>query len=428
MRQDAASGKEAATLVRVLEKSGNRSLVELTPQTGRTHQLRVQLATAGAPIVGDQMYGGAPARRLMLHARELGLVHPTTAQPITIASPPPDVLRQALTGEVDPYDDANTLDALLREAAAKRYGIVSSLDTDVVRLANGAGDGLPGVAVDAYGDHLVVHLSEDLSESARTTLFNVLLRLGASSVYVKYRPKHASRIVDARREEFAPKRPMRGESAPEAFLVHERGMPFEARLGDGLSTGLFLDQRENRVRVREWAKGARVLNLFAYTGSFSVAAVLGGARATTTVDVSRGITEWAERNLKRVGADPKQHVVIEADCFNYLEQAAARKERFDLVVLDPPSFATTKTSRFSADGGYRALAAQALKIIDTGGRLLACTNHQGIVMAKFRRFLHEASRDAGVTVSQMKSLPSPEDFPPAPGFEPHLKCVVLRLA
>lgn len=426
-RKGPARGKEAVTEVRVVSREGDRSLVELTPKTGRTHQLRVQLAASGAPIVGDTIYGGAPASRLMLHARRLELAHPTTGRPLVVESPTPPALDEALRGSA-PALDVSSIEKKLREAAAKRYGIAARNDTDAFRIANGAGDGLPGVAVDAYGDYVVVHFSEDLSEPTQAAVFDAALALGAAGVYVKHRPKHASRIVDTRRDSFAPREAVRGANAPEAFLVLERGIPFEVRLGDGLSTGIFLDQRDNRALVRELSSGLRVLNLFAYTGSFSVAAALGGAARTTTVDVSRTVTAWTERNLARVGASAEKNVVIDADCFSYLAEAATRSERFDLVVLDPPSFATTKTSRFSADGGYRGLAALAYRILAPGGKLLACTNHQGIVMAKFRRFLHEAARDAGVTVAQMKNLPPPEDFPPPPGFEPHLKSVLVRIA
>lgn len=426
-RSRPSAGKEAVTFVRVLSQRAGRRLVELSPQTGRTHQLRVQLAAAGAPIVGDTLYGGAPAQRLMLHATRLELSHPSSGAPLVISSPVPRALAEALSTEPSPLDLAS-LDATLRAAAQKRYGIVAAGDTDALRIVNGAADGIAGVAIDAYGDHLVVQITEELPAEAREAVLDAALSLGAAGVYVKNRPKHASRIVDARREEFAPREPVRGSAAPEAFVVHEHGVPFEVRLGDGLSTGLFLDQRENRTRVRAWSRGARVLNLFAYTGSFSVVAALGGATTTTTVDVSRTVTEWTRRNLARVGADPERHVVIDADCFSYLAEAATRSERFDLVVLDPPSFATTKTSRFSADGGYRGLAALALRLLDRGGRLVACTNHRGIVMAKFRRFLHEAARDVGVEIAQMKNLPPPADFPPAPGLEPHLKCVVARVA
>jgi 23S rRNA (cytosine1962-C5)-methyltransferase len=283
--------------------------------------------------------------------------------------------------------------------------------------------------VDVYGDYLVVSISSEEAEGAREAILDAAAKLGARGVYVKVRPKHASVIVDSRRGDYAPRAAVRGESAPESFcIIYELGLPFEVRLGDGLSTGIFLDQRENRRRVRDQAKGKRVCNLFAYTGAFSVAAAAGGALETATVDVSKSALEWARRNLDAVGADAKSHAVIEADALVWLKSAARGDARYDLVILDPPSFATTKQTRFSAANDYRSLAALAMGVIAPGGRLLACTNHRGIVRAKLRRYLHEAARDAGRSVAQMKDLPDPLDFPPEPGREPAMKSVLVTLA
>jgi 23S rRNA (cytosine1962-C5)-methyltransferase len=332
---------------------------------------------------------------------------------------------------------------LLGEAADRRYALAHAGDTTAFRLVHGGGDGLPGVAVDVYGGHLVVSLSSEEAERARDALLDAAFRLGAApggpprvrGVYLKIRPKHASVIVDSRKDDYAPRGAVRGESAPEAFTILEHGLPYEVHLGDGLSTGIFLDQRENRRRLRAQsasaggggasaASGARVLNLFAYTGAFTVAAVAGGARATVSVDVSRGAMAWARRNLDAIGADPAAHLLVEADVFPWLKAAARAGERFDIVVLDPPSFATTKQSRFSAESDYGRLAALAFQVLAPGGLLLACTNHRGISRAVLRRRVREAAREAGRGLAQLKDMPDPSDFPPEPGAEPHLKSVL----
>jgi 23S rRNA (cytosine1962-C5)-methyltransferase len=427
----ARRGQVAITRWRVLRAGprGERVLLELSPETGRTHQIRAQLAAVGAPIAGDGMYGGPPARRLLLHAAALALAHPASGRPTTFRAPVPAAFEDWVRG-VDPaaaLGDAGRVEALLREAADQRYGVARLPDTDGLRLANGGADGLPGVAVDLYGEHLVVSLSSPEAEAAREAILDAAMRLEPKGVYLKVRPKDSSRVVDTRREELAPREPVRGEAAPEAFTVHELGLPFEVRLGDGLSTGVFLDQRENRRRVREMARGLRVLNLFAYTAPFTVAAVAGGARASTTVDVSRGALAWARRNLDAASADPAAHEIVEADAIPWLEAAAKNGARFDLAILDPPSFATTKQSRFSAESDYRPLAARVFAVLAPGGRLVACTNHRGIPRLKLRRLLHEAARDAGRDVVQMKDLPEPADFPPEPGRECHLKSVLVVL-
>ena len=421
-------GQEAVTRWHIVRRSGDRTLVELSPETGRTHQLRVQLAARSAPIAGDTRYGGPPARRLMLHATSLALRRPATGRPTTYRAPIPAAFETWLAGEATSLRDTDAIERALREAADRRYGVSRLANTDAFRLANGAGDGLPGVSVDRYGQHLVVSISGEEAEAAQDRVLDAAARLGGAGVYLKVRPKHASRIVDSRRDEFAPRAAVRGDDAPEAFTVHELGLPFEVHLGDGLSTGIFLDQRENRRRVRELAAGARVLNLFGYTGAFSVAAAAGGARSTVTVDVSRGALAWAGRNLAAAGVDPEKHALAEADALVWLKHAASTTARYDLVLLDPPSFATTKTSRFSAESDYRAIATLALRVLAPRGKLLACTNHRGIVRAKLRRYLHEAAREADRRVVQMKDLPDPVDFPAEPGHEAHLKSILVSVA
>jgi 23S rRNA (cytosine1962-C5)-methyltransferase len=423
-----ARGGEASVLrYRVLERRGERTLLEIRPEPGSPIDLPAQLAAEGTPIAGDARRDGPPAHRLGLHLAALTLRHPQNGRTVTIKSPLPAFFSDWLEGR-DPLGDASTVERLLREASERRYNAFRSPDTDVFRLANAEGDGLPGVTIDVYREHLVVSLYDDTALAARDTILDGAFALGPAGIYLKLRPKHASRIVDGKSEQFAPKEPVRGAPAPEPLIVHELGLPYEARLGEGLSTGVFLDQRENRRRVREMSKDLTVLNLFAYTCPFTVAAAAGGAKKTVSVDVSRGALEWARKNLDRIGADPEAHLLVEADAIKWLDKGAERHGPFDLVILDPPSFATTKHTRFSAESDYKKLAAACLRVLGPSGRLLACTNHKGIGHQKFRRSLHDAARDAARDVAQMKDLPDPDDFPPAPGGEAHLKSVLVTLA
>lgn len=422
----AREGTLSTISFRVVERHGPRTLLALTPEPGCVIDLPAQLGAEGAPLVGDLERGGQAAHRLGLHLRELVLVHPENQRPLKIEAPVPGFFRDWLDG-TDPLGNVDIVGRRLREAAERRLGIGRLAGTDCFRLANAEADGVPGVTVDRYGDFLVLSLYDERAVAARDVLFDAAMTLGATGVYVKNRPKHASRIVDGHREEFAPKDPARGTAHPEPFLVQELGLPFEVRLGDGLSTGIFLDQRENRRRVREMAKGLSVANLFGYTGAFSVAAAAGGAKSTLTVDVSPSVLEWAQTNLARIGADPAQHRVLEADVMKWLEHGAKKDGPFDLLILDPPSFATTKHSRFSAESDYKKLAAMAMRVLAPTGRLLACTNHKGIGSGKFRRMLQEAAREAGRTITQMKDWPDPDDVPAEPGKDVQLKSVFVVL-
>jgi 23S rRNA (cytosine1962-C5)-methyltransferase len=432
---------DAVTHVRVVDRRENRALLELVLETGRTHQARVQLAHAGAPIAGDVLYGGAPAPRLMLHARALGLNHPTTGRRMRIEAPvPADFEGWVSKGNLGEgiYDDAAALERALRRALERRWGLGRSSGgpnaTTAFRLLNEDGDATPRLAVDVYGDWLVAQLHagegpwSDASRRERT--LDALVALGFDGVYLKVRPKQANLLVETRREEVAPRAPVRGEPAPDELEILEEGCPHLVRLGDGLSTGLFLDQRDNRRRVRVMSAGQSVANLFAYTCGFSLAAALGGARRTVSVDASLAALERGRAGFAHAGVvDDAAHTFVAADVFAWLERTEKRKELFDVVVLDPPSYSALKRGgRFVADKDYEGLAEAALRVLSPRGRMLACTNHRGISRSRFRKILFDAARAAEREVAQIKDLGSQPDFPDGPTREPHTKSALVTLA
>lgn len=435
-------GKEAVTGVRVLERHADRAMLALELRTGRTHQARVQLAHAGAPIAGDALYGGAPASRLMLHADGLALIHPATRRPVHLQAPTPVELGNWVAHgclEDAVYDDAAALDRALGRALERRWGLGRSngfganRETTAFRLVNEGGDALPRLAVDVYDSWLVAQFYGDdgpwADAARRERVLDHLAALGFDGVYLKIRPKQANLLGDARRRELAPAFPARGTAAPDEIAIVEEGTPLRVRLGDGLSTGLFLDQRNNRRRVRELAAGKTIANLFSYTCAFTVAAALGGAKRTVSVDASAAALERGRANLAHSGRlEGADHVFVATDVFSWLSRAARSDQRFDLVVLDPPSYSTTRRGRFVADEDYASLASAALTILAPCGQLLACTNHRGISLVRFRRILRDALRGARREASQMKDLAEPSDFPPAPGGEGNMKSVLVTVA
>ncbi len=431
--------KEAVTHVRVRGRQGDRALLELDLETGRTHQARVQLAHAGAPIAGDVLYGGARAPRLMLHASALSLVHPTRGGRARFEAPVPAdfdaFLARGDLGEAV-YDDDAALGRALERALERRWalgrGDTGPRATTAFRLVNEEGDGLPRLAVDVYDAWLVAQLYGDdgpwADRARRERVLDRLHALGFDGVYLKIRPRQANVLVDTRREDLAPAAPVRGAAAPAELDVVEEGMPLRVRLGDGLSTGVFLDQRGNRRRVRELVAGASVANLFAYTCAFTVAAALGGAERTVSVDASAAALERGRDNLALAGVlERGEHAFVAGDAFAWLGRAARRHERFELVVLDPPSYSTTRRGRFVADSDYTDLAAEAMTIVAPGGSLLACTNHRGISPQRFRRVLFDAARKAGRDVLQLRDMPEGADFPVAAGAVTNMKAVLARL-
>jgi 23S rRNA (cytosine1962-C5)-methyltransferase len=412
-------------------------MLELSLETGRTHQARVQLAHAGAPIAGDTLYGGPPAPRLLLHAGALSLDHPVKGKRVRFEAKLPGDFRAWLSsgslGEAI-YDDLAMLAAALGRALERRWGLGRSEATTAFRLINEEGDALPRLAVDVYDAWLVAQLygTEEGSPWAdaarRERVLDGLAALGFDGVYLKMRPRQANVLVDTRREDLAPKLPVRGSPAPDELTVLEEGLPLQVRLGDGLSTGLFLDQRGNRLRVRGMAGGKSVANLFAYTCGFTVTAAAGGAVRTVSVDASLTALERGRQNLAHAGLLAEgEHVFVGEDAFAWLARAAKRGDRFDVIILDPPSYSSTKRRRFVADSDYSELAALALGILAPHGVLLACTNHRGISGSRFRKMLFEAGRQAKRELTQVKDMAALPDFPTA-GGEGNMKSALVRLA
>lgn len=416
----ATGGKHARASYRILERHGERALVELEPETGRTHQLRVQLASRGLPIAGDRLYGGHPAERLMLHARRVEI--PVLRVAFDAREPPE--LKRFVSGADHELGDPAMLHAKLLDAGTRRSPLC--VDHDVFRVVNDVGDLLPGLVVDRYGDYLVLSTSSEECFQRRLEIAETLVRLGARGVYLKVRARADLRRLPV--EEVAPKEPLAGEAAPEVLEVHEGPLRLRVRLGVGLSTGLFVDQRGNRRRIRESSMDARVLNLFSYTCSFTAAAALGGARETVSIDVAGPALAEGRQNLALHGLDPARHRFIKEDAVRYLERAARRGERFDLVILDPPSFATKKRGgTFRAERDYGGVAALSIALLSEGGRLLAVTNHRGTSVGALRKLLRAAAERAGRKIEAIRDQASQLDCPEHPDGPFPSKSVLLTV-
>jgi 23S rRNA (cytosine1962-C5)-methyltransferase len=420
--------KRARTRAVVRARRGERMQLELGCDTGRTHQLRVQLAHEGAPIAGDRLYGGARALRLLLHAERLALRHPQGGHQVSLCAAPPLEIEDWLAhGARDALSEPQLLARAIELAIESRYRLgrarTAAAPTTAFRLFHRAADGADELAIDLYADFLVVHLFGAEAEAREPALLDALARLGPAGIYVKRHPRQKNELVEPRDARYAPPAPLRGDAAPEELVIYEHGVPFGVRIGDGLRTGLFLDQRENRARVRALAAGKRVLNLFAYTSGFSVAALAGGAREAVCIDASAAALAWGRRNVERIGAGDR-HRAWHADAFAALGELARKRERFDLIVLDPPSYSKTRNRRFVARNDYAALCESCLRVLAPSGALLACINHHGTSQAKLRRDLHAAARAAGRTIAQLKDQPTQLDFPSEQDAEPHSKSVL----
>ncbi len=424
-------GKLAIAHARATQTLERRALIEVKLETGRTHQIRVQLAHRSASIAGDPLYGGARAPRLMLASIGITLPHPERGT-ITITRPAPELFSRWVEGRLTAEDAWH---AALPIAIERRADLFARAQRDhreattAFRLVSESGDGVPGLAIDVYGDHLVVHLHDCALDEA--VILDALAPLGAAGVYLKRRPKKAQDLSKKELEDHAPSTPVRGDPAPEETVVRENGVAFHARLGDGMSTGLFLDQRENRRRVRAMSAGKSVLNLFSYTCAFSVAAAVGGARSTLSIDAAQRALDRGRENLALAadgieGFTPEAHRFVTDDAFDVLTRLAKRGERFDLVCVDPPTFSTTKRTRWTSGKDWVGLFAKVLAVVAEGGAVLATSNDRRMTQVGFRAHARAGAERAGVTLARVVDLAPPLDFRAGPGEPPLLKGVLIE--
>ena len=420
-----AKGRPVELKVRVVKRVAERTLLEV--KTGRINlRLICQvLADAGYPVAGDNERGGPAAWRLVAELSGLG-IRPGEGEAERAWQVPPSPGIQAWLrhgGLGVALSDAELLGPVLDEAMQRRWPLIGAEDQEggdgAFRWVHREADGVRGLGLDVYGDHLVVHLYESLDEEGEETLLELLSGYGFESVYLKRRPKQANDIVDAKAANLSPSEPVRGGGDTLTSVV-EHGVRYPVALGDGLSTGIFLDQRENRRRVKALASGKEVLNLFAYTGAFSIAAAAGGAVLTVSVDASRSALERAETALEGM---PGEHRFSREDVFAFLRGT----RQFDLVLLDPPTYSKVGDRRWRSGAQWEELAAMALGAVRRGGALLACSNDSRMSGAAFHRRLLKAAESAGRSVERIEAGGLDFDFPPHPVRGAHLKSIWLEV-
>jgi 23S rRNA (cytosine1962-C5)-methyltransferase len=212
---------------------------------------------------------------------------------------------------------------------------------------------------------------------------------------------------------------VRGNPAPVELEVSEDDLKFVVDVTAPLSTGLFADLREGRRAVRQWAKGRRVLNLFSYTGAISVYAQAGGASEVCAIDVAAKAHARARRNFSASGFDPEKPEHIVGDVFKVLARFVERGRTFDMVVVDPPAFASAAArggKPWSAMRDYAELITAALEVLAPGGLLAAASSTHKMSAEEFDRALAEGAMAAGTRLQVIDRRPLPADFPTVPGF------------
>jgi len=300
--------------------------------------------------------------------------------------------------------------------------------TTAFRLFNGEGDGLPGLVCDVYGDAAVIRL--DGEGPGNFWDARGIAEWAAENLSLRCVIERRDRRRQGKKQGEARECILVGDAPGEPIPFVENGVHFKVDIRRGQKTGFFLDQRENRQRIGNFARGKRVLNVFGYTGGFSVYAGLGGADHVTTVDLANPAVEMADYHWQLNELHPARHKAITADAFEFLAASAKGKKMWDLVILDPPSFAPSKDTVSKGLSAYRNLAAAGVNVTAPDGllALASCSSHVNLEMflescEKGLSMGHRQGRVLGI-YGQPADHPSPLVLPE---FR-YLKFVLLKIS
>ena len=322
-----------------------------------------------------------------------------------------------LAARVFRHDDGALDAAWMRErvgeALALRDAVIED-GTTCCRLIHGENDGLPGIRVDDWAGHLVVTLDSPAVGGLVAPLLDAIAALRVvHSAHLCYRPDPRETLDPGA---FSPPPGVLRGSDPGEVVVAERGVRLAVHPAQGPDVGAYMDMREVRRFLQPYWRGRRVLNTFAYTGAFSVAALAAGAAEAVSVDLSRPYLDGLRRNLELNGLSVADDAILEEDVFKALDRLRRTGRRFDAVVLDPPGFSHGPGGTWSAGQDYPRLVAGAARVLDPGGWLVAALNVGRIAPRAFRGMVSDGLKKAGRGAREVAFLGAAPDFPAAVSF------------
>lgn len=293
------------------------------------------------------------------------------------------------------------------------------------RLVHAESDGLPGLIVDQYGDHLVVQFLTAAIEPWRDLIVQALAELtGIRIIYERS-------DVDVRGLEGLDERVgvLSGDEPPERVEIIENGLKFLVDIKHGQKTGFYLDQRGNRAAMAEFAEEKSVLNCFSYTGGFTVYGLQSGAESVLSIDSSQDANDLALENIRLNGLDERKARFTTGDVFKELRTLRDSGQSFDLIVLDPPKFAATAAQEDKAARGYKDINLLAFKLLKPSGILFTFSCSGGVSRALFQKIVADAALDAGMNAAIIRQLSQGPDHPIALNFPEgeYLKGLVCKL-
>ncbi len=371
-------------------------MIDVVLAPGRERSVRRRhpwiLSGAVARVEGDAV-PGAWARVMSAEGEVLGFGHFSPASTLRV--------RLLTLGKEAPAE--GFLEARIAEAVGRRAANPRLRGTDALRLVNAEGDGLPGLVADRYRDVVVVRLTSAGMVRRREAVASALRQASGAAVGFERADSAAARREGVPAQQGV----LWGEAAPEPPWIDERGRRFRVDVVSGQKTGFYLDQRDARDLVESVAAGRRVLDLFAYSGGFSVAAARGGARHVTLVESSAGALDLARENL--AANAPDLDVRFErADVYRFLR---ADEAQYDLICIDPPPLARRRRDVNRATRAYKDALLYSLRRAAPGAWLLAfaCTHHVGADL--LAKVAHGAALDAGRPLRVLQRFGQPADHP-----------------
>ena len=391
------SALEASTDFKRLAVTDDFALWVATPHAGRNHQIRIHAGTLGLPLLGDEKYGGEKFPFICLHNRRIEFPNG-----VVIESNPPVWFEN-----LELLKDERYIKALFEIDRRNRLFANSAR---CLRWVHPKTNGLD-YALDLFDSHVVLSWYGERWSETDEKMFERLAESVGRKLLVKF---------------MAPKLKASAESVPLAtrWTVLEGEIKHQLRMDSGQAPGLFLDQRLQREWVRENSKGKTVLNLFSYTGGFSVAAVMGGATAVASVDSNKSMLNWARENFALNGLDADAHTFLCRDVVTFLDQAVSKAVKFDIVVCDAPSFSRSEKGLFKIEVELENLIKKSVELLAPGGELLFSLNAESIFVDDVRRTVLKIKKDLKLSKLEISSVQPSLDFE-LPGEAPGLKSFLI---
>ncbi|GJM25246.1 MAG: hypothetical protein DHS20C16_16610 [Phycisphaerae bacterium] len=417
--------------IEMLDSTKDRHVARCNTGASSFEEVRKAFRLGGLSIEGDQFITARKAEkpkqlqpRPLVHLEQLTFPHPFEKnRELNVRAPIPGPFLEVVRS-------GSQRNVHLNSALSIRLSVLLEKETDCLRLFCGKFEGISGLVVDRYKNVIVLEAQQGKFQGGEEELGEIAdwyaAQLKAKSVYLMWTARAGEGGVGKDR----PVELIRGEAADETTVL-SKGTKYIVKPGLGLSSGLFLDHRDNRAYVAKLAQNKTLLNLFCYTCGFSVAAAREGAK-TTNVDLSVSSLEWGKRNFEANGLSLDDHMFIKSDAFDYFKRALRQKKSFDVIVIDPPSFARTKKPKrtFEVKKNMIDLIVGAIPLVKGGGHMLLATNHRQLPLAWLIEQVEDAcdrfaaQNKRGPRGFQIVSKPKlPVDFAPDRALQ---KTIVVR--